>query len=443
MRRVIKFTKMRYVMFLLSFLVIGGGITGTILNGGYNLGIDFQAGLNQRVQIAPVAMTVTYTGKGDASLEMQASMLTVVIRGEHGVKKYPFKLSKTVTMDQLAQDLNKIDGITTEVKTDGGVSVDRLTAGLNYPLVLSAEPSYLNVVSSKTAVDVSIDKVRSALAKMGKPQIQVIGKPQDQEFQIRVGDPTGSEKTKIESEVSSLLEKAFGRHVVVVKLSNYVGPKFSSTLAQESVGLTITALVLVLIYLWFRFKLAYGVSAISALFHDVLVMLGFIGTFRLEVNTTTIAAVLTIIGYSLNDTIVVFDRIRENTGLLRGERFSRIIDVSITQSLSRTIITSLTTLMAVLALYFFGTGPIKDFSLNLIVGIVAGTYSSIFIASPILLGWTNVVKKKNVIKSGDADKIKAFEEQQKLGSSADGSAKSSAIIPKADRKLRGKRKKKK
>ncbi len=443
MRRVIKFTKMRYVMFLLSFLVIGGGITGTILNGGYNLGIDFQAGLNQRVQIAPVAMTVTYTGKGDASLEIQAKVLTIVVRGEHGVKKYPFDLKKTVTIDKLAKSLNKIDGITAEVKSNGGVSVARITAGLNYPLALSADPSYLNVVSSKDVAGASIEKVRSALAKMGKPQIQVIGKPQDQEYQIRVGDPSGNKKTAIEKEVSSLLEKTFGQHVVVIKMSNYVGPKFSSTLAQESIGLTITALVLVLIYLWFRFKLAYGVSAISALFHDVLVMLGFIGTFRLEVNTTTIAAVLTIIGYSLNDTIVVFDRIRENTGLLRGERFSRIIDVSITQSLSRTIITSLTTLMAVLALYLFGTGPIKDFSLNLIVGIVAGTYSSIFIASPILLGWTNVVKKKNVLKSGDADKIKAFEEQQKLGSSVEESSKQTVIIPPAERKLRGKRKKKK
>lgn len=192
-----------------------------------------------------------------------------------------------------------------------------------------------------------------------------------------------------------MLEKTFGPNVVVIKQSDYVGPKFSSTLAQESISLTITALVLVLVYLWFRFKLAYGVSAISALFHDVLIMLGFIGTFRLEVNTTTIAAVLTIIGYSLNDTIVVFDRIRENTGLLRGEKFSQVVDISITQSLSRTIITSLTTLLAVLALYFFGTGPIKDFSFNLIIGIIAGTYSSIFIASPILLGWTNAAKKKD------------------------------------------------
>ncbi len=444
MRKVIKFTKIRYVMFLLSFLVIAGGITGTILNGGYNLGIDFQAGLNQRVQIAPVAMTVTYTGKDDASLEMQAKTLTVVIRGEHGVKKYPFPLEKVGTFGKLGEELNKIDGIKAEVKANPSVSALRLTAGLNYPLVLSAKPAYVNMVSDKEASDASIEKVRSALAKMGKPQIQVIGNPRDQEFQIRVGDPSGNRKTEIEKEVSSLLEKTFGQHVVVIKMSNYVGPKFSSTLAQESIGLTITALVLVLIYLWFRFKLAYGVSAIAALFHDVLVMLGFIGTFRLEVNTTTIAAVLTIIGYSLNDTIVVFDRIRENTGLLRGERFSRIIDISITQSLSRTIITSLTTLMAVLALYLFGTGPIKDFSLNLIVGIVAGTYSSIFIASPILLGWTNAVKKKKIIKSGDPDKIKALEEQQKVDPESGEETKPAVVIPTVERKKRrGKRRKKK
>ena len=179
-----------------------------------------------------------------------------------------------------------------------------------------------------------------------------------------------------------------------------------------------------------------------ALFHDVLIMLGFIGTFQLEVNTTTIAAVLTIIGYSLNDTIVVFDRIRENTGLLKGEKFSRIIDISITQSLSRTIITSLTTLIAVLALYFFGTGPIKDFALNLIVGIIAGTYSSIFIASPILLGWINAGKKRELKKTGAIDKIKEIDEK-KDDKDESLEIRKTAEIPKIERKKKGKRKKKK
>jgi preprotein translocase subunit SecF len=155
------------------------------------------------------------------------------------------------------------------------------------------------------------------------------------------------------------------------------------------------------------------VSAISALVHDVAVMIGVIGTFQIEVNTATIAAVLTIIGYSLNDTIVIFDRIRENQNLLREKDFERVVNISITQSLGRTLITSLTTLLAVVAIYIFGTGVIKIFALNLIIGVVVGTYSSIFIASPILLKWVSTVKKRNVDAAEKKYSVKPAETKRK------------------------------
>lgn len=442
MKRVVRFTKIRYIMFLFSIVVIVGGIIGTVHNGGYNLGIDFQAGLNQRVQIAPAGVEVTYSGAGDASLEIQGNVLTVVVRGEKGVEKYPFDLKGAGTIKGLADNLNSVTGVKAEVKTNLDSPAVDIVAGLNYPLQLTREPSYLNIKNNDESNYITIDKIRSSLASLGNPQVQIVGKESNQEFQIRVGDPEGNMKQELENKIVNLLETTFGKHVAVVKQSDYVGPKFSSTLAQASISLTLTALVLVLIYLWFRFKLAFGVSAIMALFHDVLIMLGFIGTFQLEVSTTTIAAVLTIIGYSLNDTIVVFDRIRENTGLLKGEKFSKVVDISITQSLSRTIITSLTTLIAVLALYLFGTGPIKDFALNLIIGIVAGTYSSIFIASPILLGWTNVAKRKALKKSGVADKIKEVENKS-VEKSDSLEIRRTAEIPTVERKKKGKRKKKK
>ena len=170
-------------------------------------------------------------------------------------------------------------------------------------------------------------------------------------------------------------------------------------------------------------------------------MLGFIGTLGLEVSTTTIAAVLTIIGYSLNDTIVVFDRIRENQTLLRGDRFDNIVNISITQSLSRTIITSLTTLLAVTALYVFGTGSIKDFALNLIVGILIGTYSSIFIASPVLYSWTNVARKRKAKKSGVSTPTSVVKDDEKEDEPV--SMAKTVEIPEAERKLKGKRKKRK
>jgi preprotein translocase subunit SecF len=191
-----------------------------------------------------------------------------------------------------------------------------------------------------------------------------------------------------------MLGAEFGENAIIQKQTDYVGPRFSQLLGQQVVYLTFFALLLILAYIWFRFRLAFAVSAIIALVHDVVIMLGFIGTFQIEVSTATIAAVLTIIGYSLNDTIVIFDRVRENVGLLRDSDFETIINTSISQSLSRTLLTSLTTLLGVTAIFIFGSGAIKDFALNLMVGIGIGTYSSMFVASPILLGWTNTQEQR-------------------------------------------------
>jgi preprotein translocase subunit SecF len=165
---------------------------------------------------------------------------------------------------------------------------------------------------------------------------------------------------------------------------------------------------LILVYIWIRYKQNYAFSAIAAIFHDVLFLLGFIGVFQLEFSTATIAAVLTIIGYSLNDTIVIFDRIRENTKVLREKTFEDIINISVTQSLSRTIITSVTTLIAVTAIFILATGSIQTFALNLIVGVLVGTYSSVFIASSILLSWntSNSKRAKNSVRSKNKDEGK-------------------------------------
>jgi preprotein translocase subunit SecF len=295
-----------------------------------------------------------------------------------------------------------------------------------------------------------IQQKRDALDTLDNPQVQVVGTAFYQEYLVRVEDPSGDKKDQLERDIRRLLEESFGDGSVVIKSSEYVGPRFSQTLAQQSFSLTLLALVLILIYIWFRFQFGYAISAIVALTHDVLVMLGFIGATQLEVSTTTIAAVLTIIGYSLNDTIVIFDRIRENEGLLQGRDIEDIINISITQSLSRTLITSLTTLLAVTALYTFGTGAIKDFALNLIVGIIVGTYSSVFVASPMLLGWRRSREKRKRIKRGLAPKTTKAEIEEKAAPAkgespaVEKTVKSEDVeIPSAERKQKGKRKKRK
>ncbi|MFQ5771788.1 MAG: protein translocase subunit SecF, partial [bacterium] len=152
----------------------------------------------------------------------------------------------------------------------------------------------------------------------------------------------------------------------------------------------------ILLYISWRVEFIFAIGAIAALFHDVLITLGVFSVLRLEITLAIIAAFLTIVGYSLNDTIVVFDRIRENLKVLRRETYESIINTSINQSLSRTIITSLTTMIVVLILYVFGGEVIHNFAFALIVGVVVGTYSSVFIASPIVVEW----EKRRELKKG-------------------------------------------
>ncbi len=442
MTNIIRFSKLRYIMIILSVLLIAAGIAGVVSLGGFNLGIDFQAGLSQRVQIAPAAMDVRYTGTANASLDIQGGIATIEVRGETGVSKERFSLSAHADMASLAAAFSMVDGVEAEALLPSA-DPDSISTGLDFPLSLSGESQVVNAEADGSGRVIIIDDVRSALTSFDNPQVQVVGDPADQEFLLRIADPEGTQKDAYEREVVRSLEAAFGANTTVVKQSDYVGPRFSRDLAQQSIGLTLMALVLILIYIWVRFRLGFAVSAIAALIHDVAIMLGFIGVFRMEVSTTTIAAVLTIVGYSLNDTIVVFDRVRENMGLMKEREIKDIIDASITQSLSRTLMTSFTTLLAVLALFLFGTGAIKDFALNLIVGIIVGTYSSIFIASPVLLAWTRASEKRRAEKDperfGASKKLVADTvETPPSASSKDGSL-APKEIPKVERKLRGKR----
>jgi preprotein translocase subunit SecF len=309
MKRVIDFAKLRYPALLFSLVLAVVAIFATVSQGGYNLGIDFQAGLSQRIR----------------------------------------------------------------------------------------------VVSPSTGV--TAENIRTLLSELDPGvQVQNVGPVEAQEFSIRIRD-RGAEETKdfsvvMSAEVVNRLNREYDE--IQEQELSYVGPRFSEDLTRQAFLLVFLALGLILIYIWVRFQLGYAVSAIAALMHDVVLMLGFIGAVQIEVSTATIAAVLTIIGYSLNDTIVIFDRVRENEGLLRDSTFPVIINASITQSLGRTVITSVTTFLAVASIYVFAVGPIRDFALNMMVGIVVGTYSSIFVASPVLLMWRNAVtarrKKKEYEK---------------------------------------------
>jgi len=197
--------------------------------------------------------------------------------------------------------------------------------------------------------------------------------------------------------VIATLRNDFSVSNFAIKHTSIVGPKVGKDLRQQALYVTLAGLGAMLIYIWFRFELSYGVAAVVATFHDVTITLGFFSLLNKEITLTVIAALLTLVGYSMNDTIVVFDRIRENVRLNKRENFVDLVNRSINQTLSRTILTSGLTFLAVLSLFLFGGEVIHGFAFTLVVGVIVGTYSSIFIASPIV-----VYFQKRVLASSSA-----------------------------------------
>lgn len=193
--------------------------------------------------------------------------------------------------------------------------------------------------------------------------------------------------------VDSLKEKTF-LGSLAVKRRESVGPQVGSELKTRATQATIWALIGMLIYIGLRFKFAYGVAAILTLAHDVLFTLSIFSFTNREINLPVIAAILTIVGYSLNDTIVIFDRVRDNIKIMRKHYFEDILDASINQTLSRTVITSGTTFLTVFALFIFGGEVINDFAFTMIIGVIIGTYSSIYQSCPLLFFWNKIFKPK-------------------------------------------------
>jgi preprotein translocase subunit SecF len=184
-----------------------------------------------------------------------------------------------------------------------------------------------------------------------------------------------------------------------IKQVSIVGPKVGRDLQRQALNATLLALGGMLVYIWFRFEWIYGVAAVAAVFHDVLITVGFFSLLQKEISLTVIAALLTLVGYSMNDTIVIFDRIRENLKLMRRTELEPLINTSINQTLSRTVLTSGLTFLTVLSLWLFGGEVLNGFSFALVVGVIVGTYSSVFIASPILIWWKAVAERRKAARA--------------------------------------------
>jgi preprotein translocase subunit SecF len=261
------------------------------------------------------------------------------------------------------------------------------TRGLNYGVEFSGGTQL--IVKFQNAPQV--DRIRTAVDAVAPGSvIQTYGDAASNRVLIRVGvTGEGEDLDAPARRVLEALAQSYGENPIQESSSEIVGPVVGAELRRKAVQLTVLGLLFQLIYIGFRFKGAvWGAGATVAVFHDVLVTLGFLAFFRYEITLNVIAALLTLVGYSVNDTIVIFDRARENLRQKRKEPLRKILNDSLNQTLSRTLISNGTTFLAVLGLYLFGGEVLRGFGFTMVVGILVGTYSTIYIASPLVTWWS-------------------------------------------------------
>ena len=242
--------------------------------------------------------------------------------------------------------------------------------------------------------EIRISEVREAFLKMNLGDVNVKKFGKEGDYLIKIEKTKSNDENFIEN-IKDKLFKNMGVNFNFRRVEN-VGPKVSAELLRAGLIAIVLSLTAMLIYIWIRFEWQFSLGAIIALVHDVIITIGFFSILEFEINLSIIAAVLTIVGYSMNDTVVIFDRVRENLKKYTSKKIDEISNLSINETLSRTIITSSTTLLALLSIFFFGGTILHGFSFAMILGVIFGTYSSIFIANPILIKLK--VNQKSVLK---------------------------------------------
>jgi preprotein translocase subunit SecF len=251
----------------------------------------------------------------------------------------------------------------------------------------------MEISTAPTAIDTA--KVRAALEGLGVTDVTVQGLGVPSSAMVRFQAPAGADISATVTHVQGKLTQTLGQ--VKFVSTDVVGPKVSGELLTSGLMGLGLAILAMLLYIWFRFELQFGLGAVAALFHDVFLTFGMIAILRIEFDLRSVAAILTIIGYSMNDTVVVFDRFRENLRKYKSMPLGEVIDMSINEMLTRTIITSMTAVLALVALALFGGPTLYGLSVIMLFGIAIGTYSSIYIAAPVIMLWG--------VKRGGADEV--------------------------------------
>jgi preprotein translocase subunit SecF len=410
-KKTIRFSRGFVPAIIFSSIVLAFGVAGIFIFG-FNLGVDFRAGINQTIRLAIPAMKVTYSGEGNAKLNLTETAAELELSGTRSADgSWAVPLAESKTLSGLAAALEKtLPGLKVEVQGDGGIAASAVLATASGDTRIGTEPAIVHRrILNESEAFAGIMDVRSAIEGVGESAVQTTGAKGDYSFKIRVEDDGKDPQfaNNIKGQIKGALSARLGADKYVELKTDFVGARFSKDLGRQTIFVTGAAILAILIYAAIRFKPQYAIGAVLAIIHDALVMVAWIIWTGMEFNTSSIAAILTILGFSINDTIVIFDRIREDRHLRPDVPFKELLDTALSETLSRTIITTLTTLVCVTVLFFATSGTMKDFALALIVGMVSGTYSTIYIATAFVYYWQVWADKMKKNKADKAREAKA------------------------------------
>ena len=363
---------------IISLVIIVFGIVGFFTKG-INLGLDFKPGLIEEIRVAPPVATLSYEGPAKITVDLSDGQMDLVISGLGATNETrAYNFNQYATVQALADEVNKSGDVKMTVK-NGSFDTTKLFLDSAVSNMLSTNDLYIYPAGTS---DVTTDDVRAALADVAGVDVKQLGSGADASYQIRMGATKESSQEELQSAVNQKLYSKFGKEQVAIIKTDFIGAGMSSSIASKSILMFVCVIVLIWAYAAIRFHWDFALGSVVALIHDVLIMFTFIIWTQMEFTTTVLAAVLTIVGYSINATVVILDRIRYNLRMMPNVKsFNEILNQSLTDTLTRSILTTVTTLFAVVSMFVFTTGSIKDFSLALIVGLISGMYSSIFISS--------------------------------------------------------------
>lgn len=367
----------KWPFIIASLILTAAGLVSILAKGGPRYGIDFRGGVLMYVRFnteppeEKIRAALSKQISGEISIQRISGSNEVIVSTELSQEEKAQSENRQKMQDILAENFGK-----TGTKLDfHNTGLDQLLGRLRVPL---QQASVALNEQQLTDVFKAVLNYRNTPPRSG-----MIGSFDE------LNGVAG-----VTPQIIQVMKQECGLGSFAIRNTEVVGPKVGAELQQKALTATFLALAGMLIYIALRFEWIYGVAAVIAVFHDTIITIGLFSLFNKEISLTVIAALLTLVGYSMNDTIVVFDRIRENLRTSRKESFESLVNSSINQTLSRTILTSGLTFLTAAALWLFGGEVLNGFSFALVVGIIVGTYSSIFVASPILIFWRNWVEEK-------------------------------------------------